>query len=106
MKKFIVSLLILSFLSINIITSVSLAIIGNVFKEGFYKPSDLNMTAKNYTVQNVSTTDNVYVLVFDKNHALYQSIRMEPSSPKYSLLDIEPDFRIAIVGNGEVFLSS
>lgn len=105
MKKFIVSLLILLFLSFNMVTVMPLAI-GNIFKEGFYKPSDFNLSSKsNYTVRNVSSTDNVYVLVFDKNHALYQSIRMEPNSPKYDLLSIDPDFRIAIVGKGEVFLA-
>ena len=79
--------------------------IGNVFKEGFYKPSDFNISSKAiYNVQNISSTDNVYVLVFDKTHSLYQSIRMEPNSTKY-VLSFDPDFRIAIVGKGEVFFS-
>ena len=104
MKKFFISLLVLLFLSFNMITLIPLAI-GNVFKEGFYKPSDFNLSSKGtYTVQNVSSTDNVYVLVFDKTHSLYQSIRMEPNSPKY-VLSFDPDFRIAIVGKGEVFFS-
>jgi len=86
------------------ITLMPLAI-GNVFKEGFYKASDFNLSSKAiYNVQNISSTDNVYVLVFDKTHSLYQSIRMEPNSPKY-VLSFEPDFRIAIVGKGEVFFS-
>ena len=86
------------------ITLMPLAI-GNIFKEGFYKQSDLNLTSKDYyNIQNVSSTDNVYVLVFDQTHSLYQSIRMEPNSPKY-VLTLPSDFRIAIVGKGEVFLS-
>jgi len=105
-KKFFVSLLVLLFLSFNIITLLTpLAIVGNIFKEGLYNPSDFNLSSKvTYTVQNTSSTDNVYVLVFDKTHSLFQSIRMEPNSPKY-VLTIEPDFRIAIVGKGEVFIS-
>lgn len=104
MKRFSISLLVLLFLSFNMITSIPLAI-GNVFKEGFYKPSDFDLSSKPvYNVQNISNTDNVYVLVFDKTHSLYQSIRMEPNSPKY-LLSFDPDFRIAIVGKGEVFFS-
>ena len=86
------------------VTLIPLAI-GNVFKEGFYKPSDFSLSSKPiYNIQNISSTDNVYVLVFDKTHSLYQSIRMEPNSPKY-VLYIDPNFRIAIVGKGEVFLS-
>lgn len=86
------------------ITLVPLAI-GNIFKEGLYKPSDFDLQSKpTYNIQNVSSTDTVYVLVFDKTHSLYQSIRMEPNSPKY-VLSFDPDFRIAIVGKGEVFFS-
>jgi len=103
-KKLFISLLVLLFLSFNIITLIPLAI-GNIFKEGFYKPSDFTLSSKPiYNIQNVSSTDNVYVLVFDKTHSLYQSIRMEPNSPKY-VLSFDPDFRIAIVGKGEVFFS-
>lgn len=79
--------------------------IGNIFKEGFYKPSDLNLTEKDYyNIQNISSTDNVYVLVFDQSHSLYQSIRMDPNSPKY-VLTLPTDSRIAIVGKGDVFIS-
>lgn len=104
MKKFIISFLVLLFLSFNMITLMPLAI-GNIFKEGFYKASDLNLTDKNsYTIQNISSSDNVYVLVFDQTHSLYQSIRMDPGSPKY-VLTLPPDSRIAIVGKGDVFIS-
>lgn len=103
MKNFFISLLILLFLSFNI-TLIPLAI-GNIFKEGLYTPSDLNLSSKPiYNIQNISSTDNVYVLVFDKTHSLYQSIRMEPNSPKY-VLSFGPDFRIAVIGKGEVFFS-
>lgn len=103
MRKFFVSFLVLLFLLFNI-TLIPLAI-GNIFKEGFYKPSDLNLTEKDYyNIQNISSTDNVYVLVFDQSHSLYQSIRMDPNSPKY-VLTLPTDSRIAIVGKGDVFIS-
>lgn len=103
MRKFFVSFLVLLFLLFNM-TLTPLAI-GNIFKEGFYKPSDLNLTEKDYyNIQNISSTDNVYMLVFDKTHSLYQSIRMEPNSPKY-VLTLPTDSRIAIVGKGDVFIS-
>jgi hypothetical protein len=105
MKKFIISFLFFLYLSFNIITLMAFAI-GNIFKEGFYKASDFNPSPnKNYTIQNVSQTDGVYVLVFDRNKSLYQSVRLEPNSPKYELLSIEPDFRAVIVGKGEVYIA-
>ena len=104
MKKFLILLLVLLFISFNVTTLMPLAI-GNVFKEGFYKPSDLSISSKgNYNIQNVSTTDNVYVLVFDENYSLYQSLRMDPNSSKY-VITIDPNFRIAIIGKGDVFVS-
>lgn len=79
--------------------------VGNIFTEGFYKSSDLNLPPKDsYNIQNVSNTDNIYVLVFDKTHALYESIRMAPNSPKY-VLTLPPDFRMAIVGKGDAYIS-
>mgnify|MGYP001214745497 CR=1 FL=1 len=105
MRKFTISLLILLCLSFNIITLMPLAA-GNVFKEGFYKASEFNISpTSNYTIQNISSTDSAYVLVFDNNKSLYQSVRLEPNSPKYGLLSIEPDFRIVIVGKGEIFIA-
>ncbi len=104
MKKFFISFLILLCLSFNMITLMPLAI-GNIFTEGFYKSSDLNLPAKDYyNIQNVSSTDNVYVLVFDRTHALYESIRIAPNSQKY-VLTLPPDFRLAIVGKGDVYIS-
>lgn len=104
-KKFLISFLFLLILSFNILTLTSLAQQNNIFKEGFYKQSDLALSPKeSYTIQNLSKTDTVYVLIFDKNHSLYQSIRMEPTSQKYAVV-LPADFRMGIVGNGEVFFS-
>lgn len=105
MKK--LTILILFFLCFSFnITMISPLAAGNIYKEGFYKISDLNIQPnKVYDIQNVSGTSDVYILVFDKNQNLYQSIRMPANSPKYKLLSLEPDYRIIIVGNGEVFIS-
>ena len=77
----------------------------NVFKEGVYKAADFNFSPENtYSVQNVSEKESVYVLVFDENQLQLQSIRLSPQSGKYNLLPLNPDYRIAIIGNGDVFI--
>ncbi|MVX64965.1 hypothetical protein GKZ28_14825 [Clostridium chromiireducens] len=102
MKKLILLLLISIFLLFNLTLSASAA---NLFKEGIYKASDFNFSPENtYSVQNVSPKDSVYILLFDENQLQLQSIRLSPQSGKYNLLPLKPDYRIAIVGKGDVFI--
>jgi len=102
MKKFILVFLILMFLLFNLSASTFAA---NVFKEGVYKASDFNFSYGNvYNVQNVSPTESVYLLLFDENQLQVQSIRLIPKSGSYNLLPMNPDYRIAIIGNGDVFI--
>jgi hypothetical protein len=82
------------------------AFAANVFKEGVYKAADFNFSPDNtYFVQNVSDKDSVHVFLFDENQLEIQSIRLEPQSKKYNLLPLKPNYRIAIVGNGNVFIA-
>ncbi|RII34134.1 hypothetical protein D2A34_13280 [Clostridium chromiireducens] len=102
MKKLILLLLISIFLLFNLTLS---AFAANLFKEGIYKASDFNFSPENtYSVQNVSPKDSVYILLFDENQLQLQSIRLAPQSGKYNLLPLKPDYRIAIVGKGDVFI--
>ncbi|MFW2488592.1 hypothetical protein [Clostridium chromiireducens] len=102
MKKLILLLLISIFLLFNLTLS---AFAANLFKEGIYKASDFNFSPENtYSVQNVSPKDSVYILLFDENQLQLQSIRLSPQSGKYNLLPLKPDYRIAIVGKGDVFI--
>lgn len=101
MKKCTCVFLISFFLLFNSIPALAV----NVFKEGVYKASDFNLSTENlYSVQNVSQKDNVYVLLFDENQLQVQSIRLGPQSGKYNLLPLKPDYRIVIVGKGEVYI--
>jgi hypothetical protein len=79
----------------------------NVFKEGVYKPSDLNFSPNNlYFVQNISSNNGVYVAIFDdKNQVALQSIKLGPRSLKYKLLPLKSTDKIMIVGGGDVFIS-
>jgi hypothetical protein len=102
MKKFILLFLISIFLLFNLTLSTSAA---NIFKEGVYKAADFNFSSEDtYSVKNVSPKDSVYILLFDENQLQLQSIRLAPQSRKYNLLPLKPDYRIAIVGNGDVFI--
>lgn len=102
MKKFILLFLISIFLLFNLTLSTFAA---NIFKEGVYKAADFNFSPENtYSVQNVSPANSVYILLFDENQLQMQAIRLEPQSGKYNLLPLKPDYRIAIVGNGDVFI--
>ncbi|WP_160686925.1 hypothetical protein [Clostridium sp. C2-6-12] len=102
MKKFIFLFSISLFLLLNI---TFYAFAANIFKEGVYKASDFNFSSANtYIVQNVSPKDSVYILLFDENQLQLQSIRLDPKSEKYNLLPLKPDYRIVIVGNGDVFI--
>lgn len=108
MKKFTVSLLFflcLSFNMIGVTRSVAAPTTANTFSEGVYKLSDFNISTDNlYSVQNVSSTDSVYLLLFDEDRLSIQSIRLEPSSAKYNLLPLKPNYRLVIVGNGNVYI--
>ena len=101
MKK-LTTLSILIFLLFNIIvTDPTLA--ATSFKEGIYQVSDLNISkGNNYTIQNTSTNDSIFMIIFDKNQYELQSIHLSPKSIKYSLIPLEPSYRIVIVGTGEV----
>lgn len=102
MKNFILIFLISIFLFLNITTYGFAA---NIFKEGVYKAEDFNFsTESTYSVQNVSSNNEVYLLLFDENQLQIQSIRLNPQSAKYNLLPLKPDYRIVIVGNGDVFI--
>lgn len=102
MKKFTLIFLISIFLLFNMTFSTFAA---NIFKEGVYKAADFNFSPENlYSVQNVSSKDSVYLLLFDENQLQVQSIRLGPQSGKYNLLPLNPDYRIVIVGNGDVFI--
>ena len=104
MKKFALLLLILICLSFNMINITS-AFAANVFKEGVYKAADFNFSQNNvYNIQNISSEHSVYMLLYDDNQLEIQSIRLEPNSSKYNLRPLKPNYRIVIVGNGEVFI--
>lgn len=104
MKKFTVIFLILVCLFFNMIMIIP-SFAANTFKEGIYKASDFNVSPQNlYIVRNISSTDSVYVIIFDGNQLQMQSIRLIPNSAKYNLVPLTPNYRVVVVGKGEVYI--
>ena len=102
MKKYTVLFLILICFSFNILIATPAFAVIN-FKEGVYQLSDFNISPNNkYTIKNISTKDSVYVLLFDENQRQIQALILSPKSENYNLLDLKPNYRIAVIGNGEV----
>jgi len=104
MKKFTVILLILITLVLSTFASTRV-FSENIFTEGVYKATDFNISPnESYIVQNVSANDSVFLTLYDENQVIIQSIRLEPKSAKYNLIPLKPDYRIVIVGNGQIFI--
>lgn len=109
MKKFFAVLLILlsmSFSNTSSVSATSAFTTANTFFEGVYKAADFNFSPNNqYSVQNISQTNDVYLQLFDENQIIIQAIRLTPNSPKFNLISLKPTYRIVIVGNGQVYIS-
>lgn len=104
MKKYIFMCLILIGLTFSSFISIP-AFAENVFTEGVYKASDFNLSPnEDYVVQNISPTNSVFLTLYDENQLAIQSIRLDPRSAKYNLIPLKPDYRVVIVGNGQIFI--
>ncbi len=104
MKKFIAILLVLMELIFSTFISIP-AFAENLFTEGVYKATDFNLSLnETYVVQNVSPTNSVFLTLYDENQLVLQSIRLDPRSAKYNLIPLKPDYRVVIVGNGQIFI--
>ncbi|WP_297424444.1 hypothetical protein [Clostridium sp.] len=104
MKKFTILFIISVYLLFNIIIIMP-TFAANVFNEGIYKASDFNISSQNlYSVQNISSTDSAYVIIFDSNQLQMQSTRLIPKSAKYNLVPLKPEYRVVVVGKGQVYI--
>ncbi len=104
MKKSTVILLILITLVLSTFASTRV-FAENIFTEGVYKATDFNISLnETYLVQNVSANDSVFLTLYDENQLIIQSIRLQPKSAKYNLIPLKPEYRIVIVGNGQIFI--
>lgn len=105
MKKFIFILLFFLCLSFNTNIVPSMAE-SQVVKRGFYTIDNLKLSPDTeYTIQNNSFSNRIYILIFDSNQNLIQGIRLRPQSPKYKLIPLKAGYKIVLVGDGELTIS-
>jgi len=105
MKKFTMTLLIL----VTIIFSTSITTYAsprNIYKEGFYQISDFNPSKDgSYHVENISAY-SAYVIVFNENDIKTQLLYLEPKSPRHYLVSLKSEYKIVIVGDGQVHIDA
>jgi len=78
----------------------------NTYKEGIYQASDLNISQSSlYTAQNISE-DTILLQIYDENKEVQQYMKLPATSRKFTLITLKPDYRIVILGKGEVFISA
>ncbi len=105
MKRFIIVFSIFLFLSISLNTLSAFAQ-PKSFSQGIYKLKDLGLMANtSYNVQNISTSSDSFMIIFDSTLRIQQSLHVVPDSPKYLLLPFQYDYLIAIIGNGKLVFS-
>ena len=103
MKRFTV-LLIFSCLTFIVMGLKPAFAITNTFTEGIYKVSDF-IPSKNgvYLFSNVSSTDNIYMMIMDENLTIRHSILLLPNSEKHVTVPILPNYRVILLGKGEMY---
>jgi hypothetical protein len=107
MKKFAVLFLIFLCLSFNFFGVTTFAVSStNVLKEGVYTLSDLNISPDNlYDITNLSSTEDAYILIFDENYVIMQSLRLSPSIKSFNLVPLKPSYKLVLLGKTEVYIA-
>ncbi|BCZ45655.1 hypothetical protein psyc5s11_17220 [Clostridium gelidum] len=106
MKRFTALFLIFFSLTFNIIGLKSVFAITNTFTQGIYKSSDLIPSKSNvYSFSNISLTDGVYLIILDENQVINHAIRLQPNSGKHITVPILTNYRIVILGKGELYFT-
>ena len=107
MRRFIIIFLIFLCLIFNVIELKPVFATPITYKQGIYELSKFNISIDNrYPISNVSTTDSVQVLIFDKDYIPIQSIRL----PKDTLnvdatIPVKSEYLLVIIGKGEVSIT-
>lgn len=105
-KLYIILFLVFICSSFNVEVNAVTQSVSNIYKEGIYQASDLYLSPNNlYTVQNVSK-DDIVLQIYDDQKEIQQYMKLPPSSRKLTLIPIKPDYRLIILGKGELFISA
>jgi hypothetical protein len=78
----------------------------NTFSQGIYKLSDLNPSKNNiYYFSNISSKEKVFFVILDENQDVVHAIRLLPKSERHVSAPILPDYRIIVLGKGQVYIT-
>lgn len=106
MKKFTILFLIFLCLFSNIIGLKPAFSVFPTFKQGIYNLSDFKISAGNiYTVSNISKTNSVRVIIFNKNYIPIQDVKLEPNSLNIDTVPMTSEYILVVTGNGEVTIT-
>ncbi|EKQ54452.1 MULTISPECIES: hypothetical protein [unclassified Clostridium] len=103
MKKSIILFLIFLCVSFSIFKLKSAFATDNIYTQGIYKVSNFGKSKNHiYTIENIQSQDNVYVTILDENLNVIEGVRLLPKSPKIDTIPVKDNFKVVIVGKGEV----
>lgn len=106
MKKPIILFLIFLCLSFSIIELKSAFAVANIFTQGIYKVSDFGKSKNHiYTIENIRPQDNAYVTILDENLNVIEGVRLLPELPKINTVHVKDNFKVIIIGKGEISIS-
>lgn len=106
MKKPIILFLIFLCLSFSIIELKSAFAVANIFTQGIYKVSDFGKSKNHiYTIENIRPQDNAYVTILDENLNVIEGVRLLPELPKINTVPVKDNFKVIIIGKGEISIS-
>jgi len=105
MKKCVVIFSVVLLISFNILI-VSSAAPPTSYKQGIYTEQQLNLNRSTaHTIQNSSSNEYAFVIIFDSNQVVQQIIQLEPKSENYNLETLLPGYIIVIVGKADIIIS-
>lgn len=106
MKKTIFICFILLFMSLNLNSIPAVAQpVSRTFSQGIYRMKDLNLISNvAYTVKNSSPSET-FLIIFDENKIIQQSIRLEGNSINYVLRPMKEDFNFVILGTWQLIFT-
>jgi len=102
MKKFILIFSVFLFISFVMNTTITIAQPTQNFSEGFYHVETLKLVPNvSYNVRNVSAS-RVLMIIVDGNEVIQQLLRFESNSKQYVMIPLQFDYKIIIIGNGQL----
>lgn len=102
LKKFALIFSVFLIIAINSNFISASAITNKTFSEGIYSIKDLNLLPNvTYKVQNVSGGKS-FISILNSDLVLEQSIRLESQSLQYLLIPMQFDYKIVLIGSGNL----